>query len=320
MKYLVLIALVFGLHGIPQGALAQIPPTGLATGGPTLELAPAFPEPNEAVAVTFNDYGVASGQGTIRWFEDGVEIVEFRNQRTITYNAPANGQRATLRAVRGEGVTALAASATIIPRYLDLIIEPQTRVPAWYLGRALPSLDSQINASIVIPGPNPGYESLVFSWRVNDTVLFGGPVVGQRQVSFPMPQGTAIVNVTVETKDGQVIGSRAYEILAEEPFLHFYESNPLYGMSHRPLPGMLRLIGSTATVRAEPYYLDLRTFNQPSIQEWLASPSLGALLGQNPYEITISRSDTEPSGEVSFHVRDGTRILQGALARFTVTQ
>jgi hypothetical protein len=293
----------------PAVTYSQINASGLA--GLSLELTPRFPEPLATFEVRLNDYSIENAGGQVRWFVDGKELTDQTNRRSITLTAPLQGVRKNIEA----RVSGARATAAIVPRYVDLIVEPLTRVPNHYTGRALPSVGSTVNATAITGGLLSG--ELTYTWRIGSTVLFGGPVRGQNRVSFTMPQGAAFLEVTV-ARDGQVVGSQSTELMNTAPFLRFYPIHPLYGFSERPLQGRLPVIGASVTVRAEPYYLDIATFNSPNVADWVLDRRIQAIRGNSPYDITIARSETFTPSEVGFHVRNTTSLLQGARDEFRI--
>lgn len=309
----VLLFICLAVFLAPFGTSAQVT-TSLLGSGPSLELSPQYPEPNQVVTVRLNDYASNAGGGTIRWFVDNEELPEYTNQRQITVVAGPEGKNQRVRArVSPQDGLPLDIDRTITPHYLDLVIEPQTRVPAHYTGRALPSIGSQVNATAILSADVPPSQ-LIYNWRLNDTVLYSGPVLGQNRAVFTMPQGSAVVSVSVS--DGErILASRSIELLNTEPLLRFYAINPLYGVSRLPLNERFILLGGSATVRAEPYYLDLSTYNTPDLLEWTVDGGVGGTRGNNPYDLTVTRTGV---GNVGFHVRNLTQVLQGTRGGFAV--
>jgi hypothetical protein len=285
---------------------AQLPVGGFVTAA-TLEISPTTPEPFTPVEVRLNDYGTALGGGTVRWFVNGTAVAGADNQRQIVFTAGANGQRQTIEArVTSPTGAPVTLRQTFTPYYLDLIIEPQTRVPALYTARALPSQGSTVLARAVLSSPlDP--QSLTYSWRVNDGVLYAGPVRGQEQAQFVMPPGDAIVSVTI-MREGEVIASKSVELIGTEPLLRFYSHNPLFGLSRIPLKDRLTILGGSTIIRAEPFYLDNQTYNQPDLLEWTVGGGVRGNQNRNPYDLTVEAS---APGTASFHVRNLTKLLQG---------
>lgn len=296
---------------IPHLGLAQITNSALG-GGPSLETSPAHPAPFSSTVVTLNNYAGDSTQSSITWRVNGKEQTAARNSREITITTGDVGEKMVIEAITSAG----RVQKVLIPHYVDLIVEPQTRVPAHFGGRALPSIGSSINATVITSSPTAP-QNLTYTWRLNGEALSSGPVRGQQQISFTMPVGGGLLEVLVESATG-VVGSQNIELLNTSPFLHFYSNNSLYGLSTIPLSGSLSLIGNSATVRAEPYYLDLRTFNSPDIIEWGGEGALSASRSSNPYEINVVRSGLPNGSSADFHVRNLTEVLQGAQGGFTI--
>jgi hypothetical protein len=69
---------------------------------------------------------------------------------------------------------------------------------------------------------------------------------------------------------------------------------------------------------AEPYYLDIRTYNDPDINEWEIDRVAQQKSNANPYVITIQKVEEGGQSDVSFHVRSTTELLQGVEDRFKV--
>ncbi len=308
------------LWGACQPALAQINPTELLTPADTIELQPAFPKPGETVSAKVNDYSSLGGSG-IRWRLNGQVIPNGDNKREVNVVAGAVGSRHTLEAVLSTpqgGQRVL--STTILPSYLDIVIEPQTHVPDFYAGRALPSIGALVNATALLDTGRALGTDLIYLWRLNTEVLEGGPIRGRNQVSFEMPRGaSSILSVQISRPDGTIVGDHAIYVPSVTPEMYFYEESSLYGQSHRPIMSSLALIGNSTTLRAEPYHLDTRVFNNPTIADWSIDGSEFRSPDGNPYQITIQKTAESSNSAVGFHVRDTEQVLQGTRGTMSVT-
>ncbi len=311
MPYLLFIflLLIFPL----QVGLAQF---GGATGGSglTINLDPAFPDPGEEFTATVNDYSLSATGAKIRWFIDGKLAPEYQNQRKINQKAKGVGAKTTIELVldlpSGQSIT---ASTEVRPVYLDIILEPQTRTPAFYQGRALPSYDSLVNAVALVDGEASGISNLVYTWRLNSKATDGGGVRGKNTYTFTVPRGySSTLSVEVTRLDGTIVAKRIVDVPSIEPSLVFYEMSPLYGLVTKGLVGSFTLIGSSASLLAEPYNLDLRTYNNPDLIEWKIDNQNAVNTGANPYEITIAPTGESGQAKIDFHVRNLRQILQGS--------
>jgi hypothetical protein len=286
-----------------------------------LTLQPAYPSPEEEVTVSLEDYRGGAPGTEISWFLDGKPISSAYNERTVTVTAGKAGTKNIIKAVlTAPNGSVESVSATLAPVYLDIIVEPQTHVPDFYQGRALPSIGSTVNLTALLDNGNSmATRDLMFNWTVNQQVLEGGAIRGRNRTSFTVPQGTnLVITLQVTTLDGTVVARRSHIVPSVLPELHFYEMNTLYGTGRRSLTNGFNLIGNSATIKAEPYYLDSRIFNNPNISTWNINGNEVAVGGSNPYEITIERTGEVGLAELGFHVRSTSQVLQGAKGKIKV--
>lgn len=279
----------------------------------SISVQPEYPRPGEVITAELNDYGSSVYGATITWFINNQELTEFANYRTVTLTAGAIGTNDTLSAVLSTNSHREVVETVITPVYLDIVIEPQTRVPDFYMGRALPSLGSIINATALINGrANPDY---IYTWRVEQTVLENGPIRGRNQVSFSTPMGSALsLSLQVSKPTGEIVARRVLSVPSVAPEIHFYELSTLFGLSHRAITDRYNLTSQSATIQAEPFYLDSRVYNNPAIKEWSINRRATPNSSANPYQITIERSGSLGVNSLEFHVRDLKQVLQGAKA------
>jgi len=289
--------------------------------GPSLESTPIYPSPLSTVAINLNDYTLTARVVSITWKVDGALLAEAQNQRSISIRTQEAGRKTTIEAVLGfsDGLTQVVRKV-LTPLYLDIIIEPQTKTPPFYIGRALPSIGSAINLTAIIAGNTTPAKDLLYTWRVNRDVLNGGSVRGGNTVTATTPIGQLmLISVDISTLDGSILVKRTIEVPSVAPTMYFYEHTPLYGLSHKAVSN-LNLVGASATVRAEPYNLDINTYNRPDFLEWEVDGIKTTPKSANPYEITLGRpGETYGTSRVNLHVRNLSQLLQGSEGDFQVT-
>lgn len=304
------------LSFVASPALAQFDANSFTDAELSIELQPQFPRPGETVTATLNDYAGGVYGSSISWYLDGQTIPEAANQRQATLTAGQSGTSQKIEIVLTRpGGTEKVLTTTIRPVYLDIIIEPQTHVPDFYLGRALPSIGSSVNATALISGEGFRNPDLVYTWQLNQIVLEGGSIRGRNKVSFETPMGKqSTLSLQVTELNGTVLARRAILIPSVTPEIHFYEVSSLFGIRQTTLNKSFSLIGNTAVVRAEPYHLDSRVYNNPAIHEWKIDRTAVADSGGNPYEVTLQRVGAAGISNLQFHVRDTAQVLQGTKA------
>jgi hypothetical protein len=309
--FFILLFILFGTTAYT--ANAQINAQGLINSEQLLGVEPEFPRPGERVTVTLNDYRSGAYGSSVTWLFDGQVVEGTENRRSVTLTAGSLNKETKIEVVLSKpsgGKDVL--STTLKPVYLDIIIEAQTRVPEFYLGRALPSIGSIVNATALV---NDGStrNDLVYTWRLNRQVLEGGPIRGRNQVSFATPRGeNSILSVQVTEPNGSILARRSILVPSVSPSISFHEVSSLFGVRHKPIDSELIMVGNTATIQAEPYNLDIRVYNNPDIAQWEINNSLSQNQGGNPYQVTFQPTGFAESANLSFKVRDTTQVLQGA--------
>lgn len=316
MKYvflalvLVFIPLCFSSAQVNQSVVNQ---------EPTIDLEPSYPSPNQTFTANLNDYSLAGGATSIRWEVDGEVITSAQNARSLSLNAKAVGRSTVITATIGQsGGGSRTVRKTVTPVYLDIVLEAQTRTPSFYLGRALPSLGSTVNATAILSGYSTSQNDLLYTWRVNNTVIDGGAIRGKNRASFGVPLGQQpLLTVDITTLSGEMIMRKTITFPSVKPTILFYETSSLYGMKHKPANN-LSLVGLSTSVQAEPYHLNLLTYNNPEFLEWEIDNVVSNQSAPNPYEITLGRDQGTGVSEVNFHVRSLSDLLQGGEGSFRV--
>lgn len=287
----------------------------------SIVLEPAYPAPHSTFSANIDDYSLPGQTTSVSWKVNGAIIVGNNNLRTISLESGEVGELIKIEAILGlNGNQSMTLLKTVTPIYLDIIVEPQTRTPAFYLGRALPSIESQVNLNAIISGLSISSNDLVYAWEVNNQVIEGGPLRGRNSVAITVPRGNSfIVSLRITRLNGADVIKKTLRLPSVEPEVYFYEKSALYGLNSKSFDS-LNLTGNSATITAEPYYLALGTYNQPSLLEWAVDGKKSAAPANNPYEITLARPAGEGRGtsQVNFHIRNLNQLLQGARGQLRV--
>jgi len=320
MKYFIL---VLTFLFIPSGfSLAQLGniSTGIIDQGPSIELEPRYPSPNAEITASLNDYSLSGQVSSIDWYINGKKIKEALNQRSVEFKTGNVGTRTTIEtiiSIQGNGTQNI--KRVIEPLYLDIIIEAQTRVPSFYKGRALPSVGSKVNLTALLDGGSIPSNNLIYTWKVNDSVIDNGGLRGQYKISTPTSSwGNDTLSLTISDITGNIITHRDIEIPSTNPEVLFYESNTLQGISQTPIKESLNLIGKSVTIQAEPYNLDILIYNRPPLLEWKIDSIRNPNNSGNPYEITLARQEGKGDSTIDFHVRSLTELLQGSRSSINI--
>lgn len=285
----------------------------------TIDTEPANPSPLSDVRASINDYSLPVTVSGVSWRLNGKTLTAADNLRSVNFKTDDLSTKTILQATvtltSGGTVT---ATKTIYPTYLDIIIEPLTRTPAFYQGRALPSVGSKVNLTALVSGLAASPTNLIYTWRINNTVIEGGSLRGKNKITATTPMGEKfLISVDVSNTSGELLTRRTIEVPSVSPEVSFYEVTSLQGMKSKSINNGFSLISESSTIQAEPYYLDLDTYNNPEFLEWKIGGQKSDVLSTNPYQVTLARLGAG-STKVGFQVRDLSQLLQGARGDFQV--
>ena len=303
---------IFLIFLFPFTSLAQI--GDLAT-GPTfqIELSEPYPEPYQTINARINDYSLPGSTNNITWKMNNIVKEAEKNKREINVPVGEVGEVTKIEAIiSASGGNVYLAEVAVSPAYIDIIVEPQTRTPSFYAGRALPSAGSNINFTAVTSHDKLGSSNLVYTWTVNDVVLGGGPQLGKVKNSYytHMYEKSIKLTLKIENNKGLILGEKNISFLLQDPKLLFYELDPLIGQKTKPIMNDLVVTGNSVALKAEPYYLDLQTYNAPGLIEWKIGKEKVENFEDNPYELILNKAGSGKE-KVNFHVRNTIDILQG---------
>jgi hypothetical protein len=288
---------------------------------PPLRVEPSFPQPGSTVTVSLDAYTMDTTGATVSWSVNGLEKTGDKNNRSIEITVGDVGEivEVTARVIFTNGFS-YSPTVTVVPTQTDLIIESSTYVPPFYKGRALPSGNTHIRAVAIPHLKNPvPLQDLTYEWKQGDTVLFGGPIKGKYAADIVVSRyegDTLSVTVTDGTKKS--VGKKTIFLTPSEPELHFYEENPLRGLSHKAIRSSLTLIGDETTVHAEPFFMATDLTKESSEFNWAIN---GESVETNPpksHTITLRRTGGEGSATIETQVMTLTTIPQYVKGGFTI--
>lgn len=288
----------------------------------SITLDPQFPNPGEPVTATLDDYAINSSGATISWYFEGHELPAMRNKRSVTLSSNQNGTPTKVEArLSFSNRPAMTAVASIKPIYLDIIIEPQTYVPVFYAGRALPVHGSVVNLIALIQTSSGMVDAAAYTynWQLNGNSVYGGPQRGNNRAQITVPYGLAsTLTLSVQDNNGTTIGRRVIMIPTLPVDLEFYQESILYGLSRKAVGESLQIIGNSSTIRAVPYYLDTRAIGGNIMSEWSIDGTKNTVGTEDPFEINLSPRGPG-SSNIKFKFRNLSDLIQGGEKSFTAT-
>ena len=301
---------ILSLIFIPSLVLAQLGEfTNIA--GLEVTLSPQLPQPLSSFEARL---GLVEPGSSIAWFINGQEIPSTRNKKSVELVAGQSGLETNISVVTESPSGEVSVVTEVFtPRYLDIIIEPQTYAPSSYLGRSLPSAGSIINATALVSNLDIPTSDLVYKWQVGENIIGEGELRGQYRTAFPMPLGSfPTMSLEVRDLERNLIAYRFISIPSVEPTMEFYEYSSLYGISGKILSNPHTLVGNNLTIEGVPYHLDSRVYNDPNVLEWKINRRSTTNAQANPYHITLQPAGGSGNTSIELHVRSTSNLLQGA--------
>ncbi|MFT5037284.1 MAG: hypothetical protein ACI9VM_000863 [Candidatus Azotimanducaceae bacterium] len=286
----------------------------------TIKIKPAYPEPNTDVTASLDAYAINTTGANISWYIDGSEVVNAKNLREITFAVGDLGTPIKISAqITPKSGLPITAARTIIPTRVDIVVEADTLVPLHYKGRALPSSGSIVRV-IAVPDTTVAPSELSYTWILDNKVLFGGSLIGKNIARFEAPKSPRVL-LTLEVSDtqGTTLTRKSTFIDIVAPEIHFYEENPLRGLSQNAIVSPHLLIGDEMTLRAEPYFMDTKIFESDPLLQWEVNNTVVQNPSNDPQNITLRSGQGTGNFSVDFHIRNLQNLLQGVEDGFMVT-
>lgn len=288
----------------------------------SLDTKPDFPQPLEDTTIILNDYSMGTVGARIEWYVDGARVDGSDNKRSLVVKAPALGESKEIVAkLLFSSGRQSEASVTLRPVQIDVVAEPETRVPAFYRGRSLASQQSSIRLAAFVYDDNTGVPAtgLSYKWETGAGVIDGGRLYEGNVIRFTPPMRREItVKLTVTDMEGVALGTKTVTIPLVQPQVSFYEVNPLRGQSLLAVQNPFIFAGPEISVRAEPYYISPEAYTDPRREiQWLVA-GRPATNGEDPYVLSLQKLRSGGSSIVNFRFRNITHQTQTGEGAFKV--
>lgn len=311
MKYLFLILLFLPL---PLLAVTQ------SSSGPSMTAAikPETPGPNQSVTISLNSYQIDLDRSQIAWFVNNERREAGVGLKSFTFTTGPLGTPAVVRVTAVHGLQLAQKTIDLKPGQVDLLWEAGTYTPEGYLGKALPTPESEVTiwarpalttrSGAIIPSAN-----LVYKWYKNGNLLSNQS--GANKDVLKTKLGNTFdqnnVAVLVSAADGtEAVGEIDFKITA--PKIVFYPVSPEGEIDYaRALGASATFTTNSPQIIAEPYYLSNNGQNDIT---WTIN---GESAGKGNI-IELAGRGSEEEMEVTASAINSSSIFQKALKSITV--
>lgn len=279
---------------------------------------PAFPEAGESYNVSIS--GVSDPFAKVTWYKGGKAAPELGNTRTITLEAKGIGvsERISAEVTTREG-DATSVTRTITPVRTDILVSADTLVPPFYKGKRLGSSGSIFTATaLTFAGSPKDTGALTYLWRVGNKVQNGGVPSTLNSVRFSSGfESELSVGVSI-FRNGAQVAEKTILVPITEPEMHFYEKNPLRGLSHTALKSPHMFVGEELLLRAEAYFVDKDLASPDVLRTWNINNKSVAGDINDPFELTLQRQGGSGLSKISFSLQNMAKLLQGVTGNLSV--
>jgi hypothetical protein len=93
--------------------------------------------------------------------------------------------------------------------------------------------------------------------------------------------------------------------------MHFYEKNPLRGLSRVALKSPHLFIGEELLLRAEAYFVDTDLASVDVLRSWKVNNRTVEGNANDPYELTLQKQEERGLSKITFSLQNMAKLLQG---------
>lgn len=196
---------------------------------------------------------------------------------------------------------------------VDLIVEGETYKPAFYRGRAEPTVGNNVRLIAVPLGQSPG--DFTYQWTVAGRSL---PETGPVAVFSDLFNERILVSVNVMDGNGALFARTEEVIQLSKPAVVFYEENVLRGHGSRAIINAYTLIGDESVVRAEPYFVGLQASPAAYQAEWKVNGT-AVDSGGDWRELLLQRPESPLSSYlIEFSAANRNNLAESVAGRFNL--
>jgi hypothetical protein len=290
---------------------------------------PLFPSPGQQVTITVNSYSIDINSATIVWEVNGKQYQKGVGQTKLTIAAPTQGKTMSVK-ITATTPTGLQTtdSITIKPSSVDMIIEPFSYTPPFFLGKLGVSYQNRLRI-IAMPhisdssGKEISPTNLVYQWKkdsgtvYSDQSGFGKQYIDLDGTLVPRPYS---VTVTVTTKDGTTSAQGIASIIPHAPRVVFYVNDPLYGQLFNKAIGDSFRLGteSESGIVAIPLGFSGAPGDSNLSFGWMINGFEHPELNSKDSIVLRAPSDAAGSSNIQLTVNNTAGLIQAATGNFSV--
>lgn len=250
--------------GIPSSSIGESP---LA-----IEIFPRYARPGEYVEFSLVSTNIALSTATITWTINGTRVFSGASATKYVYKIPNNNDPFVVVAdVYTRTNQYFTARLAVQPSSLTLLYEGFTYAPPLYTGRPMlspeASLSVQAIPSVIENGIELQPDDLYFRWTVNGRFVSELSGLGKSSAIIKNTGYLRPLDIIVEaSSDNGALAGERVKVSVQNPWIIFYENDPLLGVRYDRALGDYALKNEEVTVIAEPYHFSAHKRNDAHLE------------------------------------------------------
>ncbi len=234
----------------------------------SISVEPSIPGPKQEIEVTIKSYLFDLNSSLTTWSLNGEQIISDYGRTSFRATTGELGEKTTVSvaivATIGGKSIRIDKKVVIEPSELDILWEaPDTYVPPFYEGKALPSRESIIKA---VAMPNVTHietrgKSMTYTWTRNFDAVPSASGYGRQMFLFKNDylKDTEQIGLTASDIAGSYNAKNKLTIIPTDPKIIFYEKRPSTGTQYQFAVGNgFSVENGERTLIAEPYFFSPR--------------------------------------------------------------
>lgn len=205
------------------------------------------------------------------------------------------------------------AQATPTIGEVDLVVESESYVPNFYLGRAEPTTGNKLRLVAIPLNANPN--AFTYRWSIGGRKLpQNGPTI-----TITAPIGDSVlVSLSVIDKNGRLWAERNEIIAIAKPEIIFYEENILRGNKSLAIGNEYLMVGNENTIYAEPFFFGTPTASSLKA-EWTINSQLIEYGANSWQRLNLKRpEDTAVKYKIKLDVINKNNLGESATRTFNL--
>ncbi|HZS43236.1 MAG TPA: hypothetical protein VFA52_03410 [Candidatus Paceibacterota bacterium] len=292
-----------------------------------IKVNPENPAPSQLVNLSLEAFGTDLNRADISWLVNGVVQKNGVGATSFEFTTGAAGSLSAVQVIiLPVNGTRITKTVNISPASVDIVWEANSYVPPFYEGKRLYPPQGTLTfvalPNFVSNGVTVDPNTLVYKWRLNNSVLGDKSGYGKRTLTVTGDILNQPINVSVEASlvKNNISGSGAISVASQNPQVLLYEDSPLNGiLFNKILDSQFDLTASEVTFGAFPFYFSATSPTDKTINyAWYLNNSAMAL-DPHQSEVVFRKPDNQNGqSAISVSATVPSSILQSASTNIIV--